>query len=128
MIHEALSGRIISAFYTVYNGLGHGFLEKVYENALMVEFRKQGVNVDQQKKIDVWYDGFRVGEYFSDIVVEDTIILELKAAAGIVPEHEAQLLHYLRATEIELGFVLNFGSKPEFIRRVFSNERKTSCG
>ena len=128
MLHEDLSRKILNAFYIVYNVLGHGFLEKVYENALMLEFRKQGIKVEQQEKIDVWYDSFRVGEYFSDIVVDDKVILELKAAAGIAPENEAQLLHYLRATHIELGFVLNFGLKPEFIRRVFSNERKESRG
>ena len=126
MIQEELSHGIISAFYFVYNKLGHGFLEKVYENALMVEFRKRGIYVEQQKRVDVWYDGIRIGEYYADIVVNHTIVLELKAASGIAPEHEAQLLNYLRATDIELGFLLNFGPKAEFIRRIFSNERKIS--
>lgn len=125
MLYKELSGRIISSFYTVYNCLGHGFLEKVYENALMVELKKNEVHVDQQKKIDVWYDGCKVGEYFSDIVVENKIILELKAADGIAPEHEAQLLNYLKATDIELGFLFNFGPRPQFLRRLFTNDRKT---
>ena len=126
MIQEELSHGIISAFYFVYNKLGHGFLEKVYENALMVEFRKRGIYVEQQKRVDVWYDGIRIGEYYADIIVNHTIVLELKAASGIAPEHEAQLLNYLRATDIELGFLLNFGPRAEFIRRIFSNERKIS--
>ncbi|HUN64820.1 MAG TPA: GxxExxY protein [Bacteroidota bacterium] len=126
MIQEELSHGIISAFYFVYNKLGHGFLEKVYENALMVEFRKRGIYVEQQKRVDVWYDGIRIGEYYADIIVNHTIVLELKAASGIAPEHEAQLLNYLRATDIELGFLLNFGPRADFIRRIFSNERKIS--
>ena len=124
MLYEELSGKTIQAFYTVYNCLGHGFLERVYENAMMVELRKLGVLAEQQKRIDVWYENCKVGEYFSDIVVENKIILELKAAEGIAPEHEAQLLHYLKATDIELGLLFNFGSKPQMLRRIFTNDRK----
>lgn len=126
MLHEELSGKILSSFFTVYNYLGHGFLEKVYENALIIELKKQGLDVCQQKRIDVYYAEHEVGEYYADILVSDSIILELKAAEGIAPEHQAQLINYLKATEIELGFVLNFGPKPQFIRRIFTNDKKAS--
>ncbi len=125
LIHEELSNQIIGCFYEVYNTLGHGFLERVYENSLLIEFRNRGLRADQQRRIDVYYNGRRVGEYFADIVVEDSVIIELKAAEGIAPEHEAQLLNYLKATELELGFLFNFGPKAQFIRRVFANDRKT---
>ena len=124
ILHEELTGKIIKTFYTVYNTLGHGFLEKVYENALMIELRKIGLHADQQKKIEVFYESQRVGEYFADIIVEDIVILELKAAETIAPEHEAQLINYLKATKIEVGLLFNFGHKPQFLRRVFGNERK----
>ena len=124
MLHEELSGKILKAFFVVYNNLGHGFLEKVYENALMIELRKRGMNVEQQRRIDVFYDGYEVGEYYADILVNDSIILELKAAEVIAPEHEAQLINYLKAIEIELGFLLNFGPKPQFLRRILTNDKK----
>jgi len=124
MLHEEISKQIINAFYTVYNTLGFGFLEKVYENAFVLELLKRGFNVEQQKKIDVYYEKEKVGEYYADICVNDIIILELKTAENIAPEHEAQLIHYLKATTLELGFVFNFGPKPQFIRRIFSNENK----
>ena len=120
MIHEHLSNRVIGAFYAVYHSLGYGFLEKVYENALVWELRKNGMNTDQQRRIDVYYDGRKVGEYFADIVVEDSIVLELKAAEGIAPEHEAQLINYLKASNIELGLLFNFGVRPQFMRRIFT--------
>lgn len=105
--------------------LGHGFLEKVYENSLLIELRSRGLRAEQQKRIDVFYGDQRVGEYFADIVVEDSIVVELKAADVIAPEHEAQLINYLKATEIELGFLFNFGPKPQFLRRIFTNDRKS---
>ncbi len=124
MIQEQLSNRVIGAFYAVYHQLGYGFLEKVYENALLWELRKKGMKAIQQKRIDVYYDGQRVGEYFADIVVEDSLVLELKAADGIAPEHEAQLINYLKASNIELGLLFNFGARPQFLRRVFTNAKK----
>ncbi len=124
MLEEELTGRIIGAFFTVYNTLGSGFLEKVYENALALELRNQGLKTEQQKRIQVFYDKQLVGDYFADIVVENTVVLELKAAEAIAPEHEAQLINYLKGTEIEVGLLLNFGPKPQFVRRVFANERK----
>jgi GxxExxY protein len=124
MLHEEITGAIIKAFYTVYNTLGYGFLEKVYENALVHELTKLGLKVCQQVPIKVYYDGQLVGEYFADLVVEGCVIVEIKAAEGLRPEHAAQLLNYLKATEIEVGLLLNFGPKPEFTRKIFTNDRK----
>ncbi|MBS4027221.1 MAG: GxxExxY protein [Ignavibacteriales bacterium] len=124
MLHKDITEKIIKAFYTVYNTLGHGFLEKVYENALAIELRKLGMFVEQQKRIEVFYGSEKIGEYFADLCINGIIILELKTAEGIAPEHEPQLLHYLKATNIELGLILNFGPKPEFMRRILTNDKK----
>ncbi len=124
MLHKELTGKIRKAFYTVYNILGYGFLEKVYENALLIELRKQGVNCKSQCPIKVYYDGEKVGDYYADIIVEENVILELKAAEAIVEEHEFQLINYLKATEIEIGLLLNFGKTPQFKRKIFTNDRK----
>ena len=123
-LHSELSGKILKAFYNVYNTLGFGFLEKVYENSMMVELKKLGLKCRQQQHIDVFYDEIKVGDYFADIVVEDKIIIELKAAEALAPEHEAQLVNYLRATDVEVGLLLNFGKKPEHKRRVLTEEYK----
>jgi len=124
MLHEDLTSQIIASFYGVYNALGYGFLEKVYENALLIELRKRGLTAQQQIPIQVYYDGQPVGEYFADILVNGMIILELKAASEIILAHEAQLVNYLKATNIEVGFVLNFGPRAEFKRKISSNMRK----
>ena len=117
--HKDLSSKIISCFYTVYNKLGTGFLEKVYEKALKIELEKSGLKVERQKPITVYYDDQLIGEYFADLVIEDTIILELKASKKLHKAHEYQLINYLKATEFELGLLLNFGKKPEIKRKVF---------
>jgi GxxExxY protein len=124
MICEETTGLILKGFYKVYGTLGFGFLEKVYENALMIELAKLGLLVEQQPKIPVYYAGNLVGKYSSDILVEDEIVLELKSAEGLRNEHYAQLTNFLKATEKELGFLLNFGRKPEFKRIIFSNDLK----
>ena len=118
LLHQDLTDEILSAFYDVYNELGYGFLEKVYQNSLYFELIARGFEVIAQKKIKVYYLGREVGEYYSDLVVENVVILELKAAEAIVNEHVAQLLNYLRASDMEVGLVLNFGKKPEFVRKV----------
>ena len=120
IVEKELSHRILGCAFRVYNELGNGFLEKVYENALVHELRKNGLHAEAQKKIEVYYDGVCVGEYFADVVVNDRIILELKVCDSIAPIHRAQLLHYLKATGYRLGYVLNFGSegKLEFKRLV----------
>lgn len=121
-LHKELTSKIIQCFYTVYNTLGYGFLEKVYENALKIELEKNKLSVEKQKPIKVHYDNQLVGEYFADLVVNDQIILELKAAESLCEEHEYQLINYLKATDIELGLLLNFGKKPEIKRKIFTNE------
>ena len=121
-LHKELTSEIIGCFYDVYNELGFGFLEKVYENALKYELEKNGLKVEKQKPIKVFYDGVKVGEYFADLIVNDTVILELKAAESLCEEHEFQLINYLKATNIEVGLLLNFGKKPEVRRKIFSNK------
>ena len=125
MLYQDLSDKIIKCFYEVYNILGYGFLEKVYENSLYNELKNFGLNCERQKKIDVFYKDNLVGEYYADIIVEDKIILELKTAEAICEEHEFQLINYLKATEIEVGLLLNFGKKPEIKRKIFTNDRKS---
>lgn len=124
LLHKELTNQIIKAFFDVYNDLGYGFLEKVYQNSLFLELKSRGFKVDAQKQIKVYYKGVEVGIYYADIVVNSLVILELKAAEVIVKEFECQLINYLRSTNIEVGLLLNFGPKPEFRRKVFSNERK----
>jgi GxxExxY protein len=122
--YKELTEVVICCFYTVYNALGYGFLEKVYENSLFHELSKQGISALSQHPITVFYDNKMVGEYYADVVVENSLLVEIKAARNILPEHEAQLLNYLKATEIEVGLLLNFGPKPEFRRKAFDNARK----
>jgi len=122
--HSELTNRIIKCFYKVYNELGYGFLEKVYENALMHELLKDGLCVEKQKQINVLYDGVKVGEYYADLFVNELIIIEIKATEFIAEEHEFQLVNYLKATDIEVGLLLNFGREPGIKRKVFSNEIK----
>ncbi len=124
LLHEELTKVIIDCFYRVYNQLGYGFLEKVYENAFVIELRKQGLIANQQQAISVYYDDIEVGNYFADIIVEDTVILELKADTDLAKAHEVQLSNYLKATKIEVGLLFNFGEKPVFKRRLFTNDLK----
>jgi GxxExxY protein len=124
MMHEDITSGIIQAYYNVYNYLGYGFLERVYENAVAKELKKCGFRVERQKNITVFYEETPVGEYFADLVVEDIVIIELKATDVLREEHDRQLINYLRATNIEIGLLLNFGKKPEFRRKIFTNDRK----
>lgn len=119
-----LSGRVLGAYFDVYNKLGYGFLEKVYENALVYELKKRNIKAETQVPITVFYDNIEIGQYYADILVEDKIIVELKAAASLATDHEAQLLNYLKATEIEHGLLLNFGKKPEFKKKVWTKNYK----
>jgi GxxExxY protein len=122
MIHQEITSTIIACFYKVYNKLGFGFLEKVYENALYYELIKSGLICCKQTPISVYYEGIEVGLYYADIVVDDKIIIELKAAEILVEEHELQLINYLKATEIEVGILLNFGKTPQVKRKIFTND------
>jgi GxxExxY protein len=124
--HKELTDKIIQAFYCVYNELGFGFLENVYQNALYFELQNRGFKVEPQKAIDVYYQTQLVGKYKADLVVNDLIILELKAVDFLVEEHELQLINYLKATDKEVGLLLNFGMKPEIRRKAFDNDRKNS--
>ena len=118
---DNITGKIIKAFYNVYNILGYGFLEKVYENAMILELKKLGLHGRRQVPLKVYYDNTQVGDYFADIIVEECVIVELKAAEALCEEHEAQLLNYLRATDIEYGLLLNFGKIPQIKRKVWTN-------
>lgn len=122
MLHSEITGKILEAFYKVYNTLGYGFLENVYEKAMLIELRKIGLFVERQKRIKVFYEGEQVGDYFTDLIVNNCVIIELKAAENLHPEHEFQLINYLKATEIEVGILLDFGKKPEFKRKIFTNK------
>ncbi len=122
--HADVTRTITGAFFKVYNTLGYGFNEKVYERALAIELKKAGLKVETQKEITVYYDCDVVGEYVADLLINQAVIVELKAVRQLAEEHEAQLLNYLKATTIEVGLLLNFGIKAEHRRKVYDNERK----
>jgi GxxExxY protein len=124
LLHQEVTSAVIAAFYVVYNTLGYGFLEKVYENALILEIQKRGLSVKQQMPVKVYFEGQVVGEYFADLLVNDVVIVELEAAEQIIKAHEYQVVNYLKATSIEIGLILNFGPKAEFKRKILSNARK----
>ncbi len=117
--HSQTTERIIGAAYKVYNELGHGFAERVYENALALEMDTAGLSVRRQEPIQVLYRGQVVGDYVADLVVDDKVIVEVKAVAGLDGAHEAQLVNYLKATGIEVGLLINFGPQIEIKRRIF---------
>jgi GxxExxY protein len=122
--YKELTEKIIKIFYKVYNTLGYGFLERIYENAMMIELKREDIPAFSQYAIKVFYEDEIVGEYFADILVDGKVIIEIKAARNLALEHEAQLLNYLKATDKEVGLLLNFGPKPEIKRKVFDNLRK----
>ena len=122
--YKELTEKIIEIFYRVYNKLGYGFLEKVYEKAMMIEFKKENISAVSQSAIKVLYEGEIVGQYFADVLILGKIIEEIKAVKNIAEEHEAQLLNYLKAIDIEVGLLLNYGPKPSFKRKAFDNLRK----
>ncbi len=124
--HSDLTEKIIGAFYKVHKELGFGFSDKVYENALVIALSAMELTVEQQVQLKVYFAGQVVGEYIADLMVSNVVLLELKSAKSISEKHEAQLLNYLKATEIEVGLLLNFGPKAEFKRKVFDNKRKGS--
>lgn len=124
MLHADITDKIINAFYKVNNTLGFGFLEKVYENAMAIELPKMGCRVLKQKNIKVYYDTEEVGDYYADLLVDDLVIVELKASASLCEDHEVQLINYLKATQIEVGLLLNFGKKAELKRKIFTNDKK----
>jgi GxxExxY protein len=124
--HRKITDLVLKAFYNVYNELGYGFLENVYENAMAIKTTDLGLTVGQQVPIEVIYKQRKVGHYEADLVINDLVIVELKAAEELSKKHEAQLLSYLQATRFEVGLLLNFGPKPSFKRKAFDNSRKGS--
>jgi GxxExxY protein len=122
--HQELTEAIIRAFYEVYNELGHGFLESVYEEAMFRVLKGNGIAVQRQAPLPVWFRGEQIGDFRADLVVAGNVIVELKAAKALEPVHEAQLLHYLRTSDVEVGLLLNFGPIPKIKRLVFANEKK----
>lgn len=123
MRHEEITERIIGAFYAVYNTLGWGFLESVYQKAMGIELSKRGLSIVPQAKIEVFYEGVSVGDFFADFLVAGVVIVELKAVERLAPEHDAQVINYLRASLIDVGLLMNFGPKPEFRRKIFERSR-----
>jgi|ERR1044072_5091388 GxxExxY protein len=124
MKHSHVTEKIIASFYEVYNELGHGFLESVYEEALKMVLKGKGLSIIQQHRLPVWFREKKIADFVADLVVEGLVLIELKAVRNLDTSHEAQLLNYLRATEIEVGLLLNFGLKAEMKRMVFDNQRK----
>jgi len=123
-LHSEITEQILKAYLKDYNKLGYGFLEKVYENEMMIELKRLDLLCEKQKSLNVSYDGLIIGEYYADIIVNECVIIELKAAENLCQEHECQLVNYLKASEIEVGILLNFGKRPEFKRRVLTAEYK----
>ena len=123
-LYSELTDSIIKVFYLIYNHLGYGFLEKVYENAMAIELLNSGLFIKTQQPVKIKYNGKEIGFYITDIIVNNCVIIEIKAAESLCEEHEAQLLNYLKATDIEVGLLLNFGKKPQIKRKVFSKEYK----
>jgi len=124
MLHEEITDKIIEAFYKVYNTLGYGFLEKVYQKSIIIELKKMGLECFEEYPINVYYQDFKVGDYRADIIFEKKVIIENKAAEALAEENEYQLINYLKATDKEVGLLLNFGKKPQFKRKIFTNNRK----
>lgn len=122
--HQELTKSIIGIYYNVYNELGYGFLEKVYHRAMIIELNKNGYEVEHQKKIEVFYKNEVVGIYIPDLIINKSVILELKCVEYLIEAHENQLINYLKATDCEVGLVLNFGKDPQFKRKIFTNELK----
>jgi GxxExxY protein len=122
--YKEITDIILKSFYEVYNELGDGFLESVYENALYIVLTGYDLNIEKQKEIPVFFRGNTIGDFKADLVANEKVIIELKAVRTLDPAHEAQLINYLKATNIEVGLLLNFGKKPEFKRFVYDNKRK----
>jgi GxxExxY protein len=125
LIEGQTSRVVIGAFYSVYNELGSGFLEQVYENAMLIALRGSGLAVEQQTAIQVVFRGSVVGHYRADLLVPARMLIEIKAARTLTPADDSQLLHYLKATGLAVGLLLNFGPKPQFRRRINFNRSRS---
>ena len=125
-LHTTITDKIIKAAYKVHKTLGFGFLEKVYENALAIELRRMGLKAEQQKPLTVWYEGEVVGEYFIDILVEEKVIVELKAVKKLVDIHEIQVLNYLKGCQLKVGLLLNFSESLKIKRKYFQYQSQSN--
>jgi GxxExxY protein len=123
--HGEITDAIIGVFYDVYNELGYGFLESVYREAMIVALRSKNLAVEREKSVEVFFRGVSIGHFRTDLVVGNCVIVELKSARTLDGSHEAQLLNYLKATELEVGLLLNFGPRPNFRRMILDNDRKS---
>jgi GxxExxY protein len=124
LLHQKLTHRVIGRFFDVYNELGYGFLESVYASALEVVLHDTGISFRREPSLDVFFRGRRIAHFKPDFLIEGVVLVELKATPAIHPASVAQVLNYLRASEIEIALLLNFGHKAEFQRLAFSRERK----
>lgn len=123
-LHRDLTDKIIKIFYEIYNEMGYGFLESVYENSFAILLNEYKLNGTLQVPVNVYFRDHEVGKFRADLIVNDLILVELKACQALLPEHTAQVLNYLRATKYEVGLLFNFGPKPLVKRYIFDNERK----
>lgn len=126
LLHKSTTDAILKAYYNVYSELGFGFLEKVYQNSMFFELKSFGLKVEAQKQIQVYFKNQLVGDFYSDLLIEDKVIVELKATEFLMDIHTAQIINYLKATPIEVGMLLNFGEEPEFKRVIYTNDRKAN--
>lgn len=124
LVSKELVDKVLKQFYRVYNDLGYGFLEKVYQNALYYALLDEGLDCNIEYPVNVYHNNRVVGEYRADLIVEGCLIIETKATSELSEANEKLLINYLRATDVEVGYLLNFGKRPEFRRKVFSNSRK----
>ena len=124
MLHADVTHEVLAAFHQVYRELGVGYLESVYEAAMMIVLEERGVAVERQAQLDVHFHGRRIGEFRADLIVEGRVLVELKSCRTLLPTHEAQLINYLRSSTLEVGLLINFGARPEFKRFLFTNDRK----
>ena len=122
--YSEVTEKVLSIFFDVYNELGYGFLESVYQKAMTIALADLGMPVQNEIATPVWFRGRLIGDFRADMIVNGVVLVELKSAKSLEPIHEAQTLNYLRATNIEVALLLNFGPKPKFIRLAFDNERK----
>ncbi len=122
--YRDITEKIIRAFFDVYNDLGPGFLESVYRESMMIALRDAGLQMEREVHIPVWFRGQRVGDFRGDLLVNSVVLVELKTARTFEEAHQAQLLHYLKATDIEVGLLLNFGPRAQFKRLIFENSKK----
>ena len=124
LLHEDVTSRIIKVYFDVYNELGHGFLERIYQTAMVMALTESGLSVAEKAPLAVSFRGVCIGEFEPDLIVNGVVLAEIKAASALHPWHDAQVLNYLRASSLEVGLLLNFGPKPEHRRRILTNDRK----